>query len=384
MPIYWLWLATRAKLQTKEMLALLEHFGSAEDIYFLSENDYPATLELSADAVKTLGDKDLKVPEKIMADCDRKGIRILTWDDSHYPNRLKNIYDPPLVLYYKGKLPHFDDLPAIGVVGTRNASAYGLSTAQKLGSEIADCGGIVVSGMAMGVDAMATHGALIQSGFAVGVLGCGVDRVYPACNAQLFRRMEQSGCLISEYPPGTKPDKWNFPRRNRIISGLSCGIVVVEAPLKSGSLITARQALEQGRDVFVVPGNIDIPTFQGSYALLREGAIAISSGWEVLSEYEQLYPEWICQAPAAEEKAAPADKKVVDNGKNQAYSDVEIPADDLSDDEKAVLSQLDGEMLMDNLIAGTGLSTPAVMAAVTLLEIKGLVVTLPGGRVIRK
>lgn len=382
MHVYWLWLATRDKVQLKDKLALLEHFHSPEDIYFLKEQDLTAAVDLSKEAVKALQDKDLKLPEKIMVACDRKGIKILAWEDAAYPNRLKNIYDPPLVLYYKGKLPDFDSLPVIGVVGTRNASAYGLSTAQKLGSEIAACGGIVVSGMAMGVDAMATHGALIESDFAVGVLGCGVDRVYPACNAQLFRRMERSGCLISEYPPETKPDKWNFPRRNRIISGLSCGIVVVEAPVKSGSLITARQALEQGRDVFVVPGNIDIPTFQGSYALLREGAIAVSTGWEVLSEYQAIYPELIREA-SAEEISAPVDKIAVDNASKQPYSDVEMPEEELSDHERTVLSLLDGEMLMDNLIAASGLSTPTVMAAVTLLEIKGLVATLPGGRVIR-
>lgn len=383
MLVYWLWLATRAKVQAKDKLALLEHFHSPEDVYFLKEQDYTNAVELSAEAVKALQDKDLKLPEKIMADCDRKRINILTWEDARYPNRLKNIYDPPLVLYYKGRLPDFDNLPVIGVVGTREASAYGLSTAQKLGGEITACGGVVVSGMAMGVDAMATHGALTESDYAVGVLGCGVDRVYPACNAELFRRMERSGCLISEYPPGTKPDKWNFPRRNRIISGLSCGVVVVEAPVKSGSLITARQALEQGRDVFVVPGNIDIPTFQGSYALLREGAIAVSSGWEILSEYEAVYPELIRKAVPAEEKNAPVDKITVDNGEKPPYSDLEIRAEDLTADEQAVLSRLNGEMLMDNLIAGCGLSTSAVMAAVTMLEIKGLVATLPGGRVIR-
>ncbi len=381
MQIYWLWLAMRAKVQAKEKLALLEHFHSPEEIYFLKRQDLCDGPALSKEAVESLLDKNLKPAEKIVSDCQRKRIKILTWEDSKYPNRLKNIYDPPLVLYYKGKLPDFDNLPAIGVVGTRNASAYGLSTAQKLGGEIAACGGVVVSGMALGVDAMATHGALTESDFAVGVLGCGVDRAYPAANGALFQRMERSGCLISEYPPGTKPDKWNFPRRNRIISGLSCGVVVVEAPLKSGSLITARQALEQGRDVFVVPGNIDIPTFQGSYALLREGAIAVSSGWEVLCEYEAIYPQLVHKPEPAEEKTAPVDKIAVDKAEKPTYSDLQ--AEDLSSDEQTVLSCLKDEMLIDHLIAGCGLGTSAVMAAVTMLEIKGLVTTLPGGRVIR-
>ena len=379
MLVYWLWLAECVKIPQKEKLALLEHFQTPENIFFQSAEQIASKVQLRPESAEALQNKNLKPAEKIIAECDRKKIRMLTLDDACYPDRLKNIYDPPLVLYYKGTWADFDSLPAIGVVGTRNASVYGLSTAQKLGGEIAACGGVVISGMAMGVDAMATHGALLQSGYAVGVLGCGVDRIYPACNGDLFRRMERMGCLISEYPPGTKPDKWNFPRRNRIISGLSCGIVVVEAPMKSGSLITARQALEQGRDVFVVPGNIDIPTFQGSYTLLREGAIAVSSGKEILSEYATIYPDIVLIA----ENPAPVDKNTVDNSPRCAYSDVEIPAEDLSAEETAVLSRINGEVLMDELITGTGLAAAAVMAAVTMLEIKGLVSTLPGGRVIR-
>lgn len=379
MLIYWLWLAECVKISPKEKLALLERFQSPENLFFMSSEDISAQMQLSVVSAKELQNKNLKAAEKIMAECDRKGIHILALDDTRYPKRLKNIYDPPLVLYYKGKFADFDSLPTIGVVGTREASVYGLSTAQKLGGEIAACGGVVVSGMAMGVDAMATHGALLQSGYAVGVLGCGVDRIYPACNGDLFRRMERTGCLVSEYPPGTKPDKWNFPRRNRIISGLSCGIVVVEAPRKSGSLITARQALEQGRDVFVVPGNIDIPTFQGSYALLREGAIAVSSGKEILSEYTAVFPD----IAIVEADPAPVDKNVVDNSAHCAYSDVDISAEDLSEEEISVLSCLKEEMLIDDLITGTGLAAADVMAAVTMLEIKGFVSTLPGGRVIR-
>lgn len=379
MPLYWLWLTECVKISEKEKWTLLEHFQNPENIFFATAEDMSAAVQLSQESLEQLQNKNLKPAEKIIAECDRKKIHILTIDDDCYPSRLKNIYDPPMVLYYKGKLIDFDNVATIGVVGTRDASAYGLATAKKLGGEIADCGGVVISGMALGIDAMATHGALLSSGYAVGVLGCGVDRVYPAGNADLFRRMERTGCLISEYCPGTKPDKWNFPRRNRIISGLACGTVVVEAPTKSGSLITARQALEQGRDVFVVPGNIDVPTFQGNFALLREGAIAVSFGKDILAEYAGIYPN----ITLTEKKTASVDKNVVDNPPTSAYSDLEMPADDLSAEEIAVLSQIKGETLMDTIITGTGIDQSAVMAAVTMLEIKGHVSTLPGGRVIR-
>lgn len=378
MPEYWLWLAERPGLSIREKLALLEYFHDPEDIYFAKQ--YPDSISDQGKAA--LQDKNLGEAKRILAQCRRKKITVVTWQDAAYPERLKNIYDPPIVLYCKGKLAQLDALPVIGVVGTRKASAYGLNIAKKLSGEIAQCGAVVVSGMAMGVDAMATCGALETAGYAVGVLGCGVDRVYPACNLELFRRMERNGCLLSEYPPGTKPDKWNFPRRNRIISGLSCGVLVVEAPVKSGSLITARQALEQGRDVFVVPGNIDVATFAGSNHLLREGGTAVSSGWDVVSEYEMIYPHAVKKQPATAERQI-LDKKAIDNGNTENYSDQENKSADLTTEEQAVLQQIRGEQLVDTVIAESGLSTSAAMAALTMLEIKGFAVTLPGGRVIR-
>lgn len=382
MLLYWIWLATRPNMHEREKLAVLERFGRAEDVYFASEDAYSAVDNLSQAAFADLRDKSLKDAEKILADCTKRKINILTWQDAAYPSRLKNISDPPLILYYKGRLPAFDDEPMIGIVGTRKASAYGRTVAQQMGREVAQGGGIVVSGMAEGVDGMATEGALSAGKTAVGVLGCGVDRIYPISNRALFRKMEQQGCLISEYPPGTPPSKWNFPRRNRIISGMSCGVLVVEAPAKSGALITARQALEQGRDVFVVPGNINTASCAGSNALLRDGAAAVLCGWHVLSEYEGMYPDKIHQTEVSAPKAP--DKKSVDNKPASSYIDLETSAD-LSGDERTVLGCLkDGEQNIDELIAEAGLSAAAVLAALTMLEVKGYVQTLPGRRVIKK
>ncbi|MBO5954289.1 MAG: DNA-processing protein DprA [Oscillospiraceae bacterium] len=382
MLIYWIWLALKADISEQEKLAVLAHFGSPEDVYFAQEQAYSALEALRPEAVAALCDKKLEEAEKILGLCTRKKIRVLTWHDDLYPSRLKNIADPPLVLYYKGRLPDFDREPMIGVVGTREASAYGLSVARNMGEEIARCGGIVVSGMAAGIDAMATEGALIAEKPAVGVLGCGADRVYPTSNRRLYMKMEQAGCLLTEYPPGTPPYKWNFPRRNRIISGIFCGVLVIEAPEKSGALITARQALEQGRDVYVVPGNIGVTTCAGSNALLRDGAGAVFSGWDVVSEYAHLYPDKIQKIAALTEPSLKSDTKAVDNMQQTAYIDEEDSLSDLNQDERAILAYMrSGEQNIDELIAASGLDTGTVLAALTLLEVKGKVVTLPGRRV---
>ena len=181
---------------------------------------------------KLLGDKSLDEAQSILKICRDKKLGILTFQDAAYPRRLRNISDPPAVLYYKGQIPDLESCPAIAVVGTRKASAYGLTTAKRMGYQIARCGGIVVSGMAYGIDGMATAGALTAGSPAVGVLGCGVDVVYPMSNRSLFRDMEEYGWLVSEFPPGYPPSRWTFPKRNRIISGMCNGVLVIEAPEK--------------------------------------------------------------------------------------------------------------------------------------------------------
>lgn len=377
MLIYWIWLAQRQHLSQRDKLALLEHYGSIDGCY--EAREYP--IQLRQESLEALMDKDLAEAEAILAKCAKGKIRILTWEDPMYPQRLKNIYDPPILLYYRGTLPAFDREVAVGVVGTRKASAYGLKAAQTLGGQIAACGGLVVSGMAAGIDAMATQGALQQGRPAVGVLGCGVDRVYPVSNRKLFMEMEQQGCLISEYPPGDTPERWHFPQRNRIISGLCCGVLVVEAPENSGALITARQALEQGRDVFVVPGNIGVSTSVGSNALLKEGAQAVTSGWDVLQEYAMLYPDTLHEKTA---RCLGSDKKAVDNRPQAPYSDVENDtAEDLDEMEKIILSHLEQKRLMDDIIAEAKLDSGEALAALTMLEVKGYVLTEPGGWVSR-
>ena len=293
MIVHWLWLAHRPGLTDYMKAELLRHFSDPEDIYFAQPEAFAHMEGFTKEMAQALADKDLTAAEKNLADAMKYKLHILTYRDAGYPQRLKNIADPPIVLYYKGKLPEFDALPVIAVVGTRDATAYGLKMAKNLGAQISRCGGLVISGLATGIDGLAMRGALSAGKAVVGLMGCGVDIVYPTYNKSLLLDTQRYGCLLSEFPPGTPPYKWNFPKRNRIISGLSCGVVVVEAPKRSGALITASQAAEQGRDVFVIPGNVDVAACAGSNALLRDGAIAVSTGWDILSEYASLFPDVI-------------------------------------------------------------------------------------------
>ena len=409
MLIHWIWFATRTGMGDKTKSVLLSHFEEPEAIYFAPEPEFGRFEELSLSAVESLMDKDLTEAEEILRQCQEKGIHILTFQDAAYPARLKNIPDPPMVLYYKGTLPVFDELPVIGVVGTRKASVYGMTTAKRLGYQIAACGGTVVSGIASGIDSVAMKGALTAGGTVVGVLGCGADVIYPAANRWLYADTEKYGCLLTEFPPETPPLGRNFPRRNRIISGLSCGVLVVEAPERSGALITARLSADQGRDVFVVPANIDVETAKGSNALMRDGAIPVSSGWDIMSEYRYQFPGKVRErrtavaltanagelsrereepAMVAEKPRKPEDvkpkkqlprKKVIDNTQKSAYSDFKKTQTDLTDDERAIMDALaDGQKLVDDVIAESGKAPGVILASLTLLEVKGMVRRLPG------
>ena len=417
MLLHWIWLANRSNMHERDKVTLLQHFHDPEDIFYAQPEAFAEMEGLTAEAIASLEDKDLQSARKILDQCAQRDIRICTYADAAYPGRLKNIADPPVVLYYKGRLPDMDDAPVIAAVGTRSASPYGINAARRLGSHIAKCGGIVVSGMAAGIDAAAIAGALSAGGTVIGVLGCGADIVYPVCNRSLFADTERYGCLLTEFPPGTPPVSWHFPKRNRLLSGLSNGVVVVEAPKKSGALITAHQAAEQGRDVFVVPGNIDVASCAGSNALLRDGAIAVANGWDIISEYQSLYPEKIrrfdrplapggfeekvdepaeepkkqspkvaqkTKSPAKTKGSAEKKEKIsIDKTQMPSYSDIHDPFSGLTDPERALAQLLGKEaVLVDDLMAQSNLPAGQVLSLLTMLEIKGVVKRLPGKRVI--
>lgn len=396
---HWIWLATRSGIGVRSALALLRAFPDIESLYGARAEDYVQAEGVDSKCLDALCDKSLSEANRILGSCLEKGIHVLTYQDAAYPTRLKHIPDPPLTLYYQGNLPDFDAEPAVAVVGTRRASAYGCMTARRMGYQIARCGGLVVSGAAGGVDTLAMKGALLAERPVVGVLGNGLDVIYPRSNRDLYRDVACRGCLISEFPPGTPPLGRNFPRRNRIISGLCCGVVVVEAPEKSGALITAQLALDQGRDVFAVPGNVDAACSAGSNGLLREGAIVAQSGWDVMEEYQSLFPEkvgpWsgktllssyprelaeLREPPYHFAQETPINsEKNVDNEDGKPYSELQEHMSTLSDDERAVTSCLtDALRHVDDVIAGSGLPAARVLASLTLLEVKGLVVRHPG------
>ena len=399
MLLYWLWFSELKNISLAQKHRLLQQAGDPETLYHTQQDGW----NIPEKAKEALSDKSLTAAEQILANCKKTGIAILPLADCAYPSRLRNTPDAPLVLYYKGVLPDWDSVPIVGVVGTRKASIYGLQVAKRLAAQITRSGGLIVSGGAAGADTAAMQGGLDAGGPVVGVLGCGVDVVYPRSNQNLFEAVAENGCLISEYPPGTEPLSWNFPARNRIISGISSGVLVVEAPEKSGALITARYAMEQGRDVFVVPGNIDNPSCAGSNLLLQEGAIPVFSGWNVLENYEFLYPGKVkkqkvdpfyvnqsSEAKVAQPVSAPiqksdktetARKNSIDNGPVSTYSVLENKQIALSEDEQAVFALLtttpqEAADLMAKLMLPSG----KVLSILTTLTIKGLVQKHPGGR----
>lgn len=406
---YWIWLA-ECGLSDRILRELLEEYGSAERIYDHSAEIPAKYPELKPELQEKLLSPSLTEAQQILRLCAQKQIRVLTIADPDYPARLHSIFNPPLVLYIRGHLPDVDGNAVIAMVGTRHPSAYGLSVAQRLGYQVGRCGGIVVSGLALGIDAACMNGALLSGCPVIGVLGCGVDVVYPKTNTGLYNSIAQYGCLISEYPPETTAQKWYFPRRNRIISGLSCGVAVVEAPERSGSLITASQAAEQGRDVFAVPGNVDMEGFVGSNRLLRTGAIAVSSGWDILSEYEAVFPDRLhsvgpeeeCPAPetvisrstkVAQKPLTPVKKaklqknltqNPIDNGSSEPYIDLSGVLKGLGETERRLLGALTEEpRLLDDVIAETGIPSGKMLAMLTVLELKGLVRRHPGRRISR-
>lgn len=383
MLVHWIWYAELKGLSLHEKQNLLQHFRDPEEIYY-------------SDVIQDQAQKDLTQAQKILRQCADKGIGILPFLDEAYPEKLRNTYDAPMVLYFKGVLPDWESIPVIGIVGTRKATPYGVNTARRFGRQIAACGALVVSGGAFGIDTMAMQGALEVGCPVVGVLGCGVDVVYPKSNGQFFAQVVEKGCLLSEYPPQTQPAPWQFPARNRIISGMSNGILVIEAPEKSGALNTAHHAMDQGRDVFVVPGNVDVPSCAGSNALLQEQAMTALSGWDVVKEYEAFYPGKVQKKdpPAVaqeipipgktDEQKQKADKKSIDKEENTTYSVVNNPLPALSEAEQAVLALIDREgSLMDEVIAQADLPAGTVKSILTKLTLKKLIVNRPGGRVIK-
>lgn len=329
-------------------LELLRMVKSPEAVFELSRKEWIGLGLKPEQADLLLNEEKLGESEEILKLAEMEEIRVIPVDDEEYPELLRYIHDPPLVLYVKGVIPKGISL---GVVGSRKATGYGMNTAFRLASDLAAEGCVIVSGMARGIDTAAHSGALHAGGQTIAVLGCGPDQAYPPENRGLMERIAKSGAVISEYPPGVKPQTYHFPVRNRIISGICIGVLVVEAGQKSGSLITAQAALDQGREVFAVPGNINHYNSLGTNRLIREGAKLVLSAEDILEEI----PWSLSALPMHEQRAVPR-------------------AESLTREESLILQSLKNEDLYHDQIADkTGVPDSALYAALLQLEIKGLI-----------
>ena len=353
---------------------MAERFGSLAAVFEASESDLLAVAGIGPDKAHQFW-SDLR---QVRADDEleraaKKGVKLVTWGDPGYPALLKQIADPPLVLYVAGAVEALDR-PAVAIIGTRRPTVYGRECARRFGFQLAGAGYTVASGLALGIDTEAHTGAVQAKGVTVAVLGGALDCLFPKENAGLARSLiECGGAVVSEYPFGRQPDRQTFPMRNRIVSGLCKGVLVVEAPLNSGTMITVGQALDQNRNVMAVPGRIDSPASQGCHKLLREGARLVTQSDEVIEELQDLMAgmRHASKAHAAETvRTAPAERP---------------PESVLTPEERAVLAQLgvDG-VPVDEVVRASGLDAGRVNALLVGLQIKRQVRVLPGGRVARR
>src|SRR5581483_6084537 len=343
---YWIALTRVGRIGPRRFDLLLRAFGSASRVWDASEAIL-GEAGLDRRTVKSLAAARQRVdPTREVENLARAGARAIRSIDPEYPALLGRIYDPPPVLYVQGELDP-PEHPAIAVVGTRTATSYGKMAAERLSGDLAAAGVTIVSGLALGIDAAAHRGALAAGGRTVAVLGHGLDRTYPSQHSPLAKQIAQHGALVTEFPLGTKPDAVNFPRRNRLISGLTSGTLVVEAGARSGALITAAFAAEQGRDVYAVPGSIFSPASEGTNGLIRDGAAPVTRVGDVLAE---LHPS---RAP-----------------RQLSAQDI-LPLDDT---EQRLLGVLSTEPLhIDEIAQMVALPMSTVSAALAMMELKGVV-----------
>lgn len=392
---YWLWLTTRQGLDAAGVLTVLDYFVTPERAYYADREEYDQ-LPLAPKARSGLYSKELDSADRILGDCQRLSLRIMTLRDGDYPERLRQISAPPAVLYVRGKLFDFDEEAAIAVVGSRRPSQYGEMAAAKLGMELAAGGALVLSGIAEGLDTCALKGALKAGGPVVSVLGGGIDVPYPAVNRYLYEDVAAAGALISEYPPGTEPKGFHFPRRNRILSGLSLGVLAVECKLHSGTMSTVRHAMDQDRDVFAIPGAIDAPMSEGTNWLIQQGAKLVTRGEDILEEYRSCFPGRLgrrepLSPQAVQQRLEDVERETVASVKQEMPDEEQKPhlervpraeqADRFTDDQLAILRALGEESCSaDELVERTGIPARRILSALTMLQVERVVEESTGRR----
>ncbi len=351
---------------------LLERFGSAENVFHALRSELEG-LRLNPETIQSILKKEFheKADQELGA-VKSLGGDVLILDDGSYPALLREIPDPPITLYVRGNWQECFELPCVGIVGSRRCSTYGRNSARMLGRDLAENGVCVVSGFARGIDSSAHKGAIEARGKTIAVFGTGIDGVYPKENAALAREiLESGGSIVSQFPLGTPPLRENFPYRNRIISGLSLGILVVEASERSGSLITARLATEQGRDVYAVPGNITSKTSFGSNYLIKSGAKLVQQWQDVVSEFpSEIAAELL--PPKTDSKTKPDLKSSMPKGLSKIETQV------------FKLLTSDTNQHIDVLLEKSGLSFGEINSAIVALDLRDLILTLPGNNYARK
>ncbi|MBU7008253.1 DNA-processing protein DprA [Phosphitispora fastidiosa] len=361
---YYVLLSMVEGLGPRRLAALIEFMGSAEKVWYGSEAALRSIPGIPAKVISSLLDRrrELK-PEAETQKLADSGIGVISIEEPEYPLLLKNIFDPPKILYFKGKKSILNK-EMFAIVGARKATHYGLTAARAIAGELSHAGLGIVSGMARGIDTAAHRGALDSGGITIAVLGCGVDVVYPRENRNIMEEIIQKGAVISEFPPGTSPVAGNFPQRNRLISGLSCGVLVIEAAEKSGSLITVDFALEQGREVFAVPGQVTNRMNRGCHRLIRQGACLVENAGDILEELGLAVPD---------QGVLPGRELCGVSG--NIY---------LTDEEKRVYNIIsDDPISSETIICSTGIRPSEVMSMLLVMELKGLVRQLPGQRYVR-
>ncbi|MFA6548655.1 MAG: DNA-processing protein DprA [Candidatus Margulisiibacteriota bacterium] len=359
---YWLAINKIPEVGPVTVKKLFDQFGVIEKAWQAEEKEILSIEGINQRAAKSFLEYRTKIDlEQESASIAKAGVEVLTLLDDNYPSHLKNIYDPPPVLYYKGQILKEDE-KAIAIVGTRKASHYGLETAKKLARELAGMGITIVSGLASGIDTAAHEGALEAGGRTLAVFGTGVDVIFPAENRVLAQNIAKSGALLSEFALGTRGERSSFPRRNRIISGLSLGVIVVEGHYDSGAMITAKFALDQGREAFAVPGNVELEQSKGPHWLIKQGAKLVECVEDVIEELK-------FQITSTKSQTIPNNK--IPNSKPD-YSD-------LSEEERRIVGVLSREPKhLDVIAAETGFPIPQISSMMLMLEMKKAVRQLPG------
>ncbi len=380
--LYYIWLTLGIGYCSPKVKYVYELYPDIELLYKGGEQELRFCGIFTEKEISKLTKATLDKAETILEDCGRLGYYAYDISMPEYPQRLRNIPDAPAVIYVSGKLPDFDSVKAVSVVGTRKATVYGIRTSLSIGAGLARQGFTVVSGGALGIDCAAHRGVLNEGGTAVCVLGCGIDYDYLLENKELRNAIAATGALVSEYPPNYAAAAHNFPQRNRIISALSDGVIVIEAPKKSGSMITVDFALKQGKDVFAVMGNVDSPYSAGSNQLIKDGAVPITGWRDVVEFYGDISAseDFLLPIDLTAAKEIPSKNKNSEAHSKNALVPVHKNVSDLSDEEKKVYLSLTATPVhIDSLSEKCGLPPFIVIRAVSSLELKDLIIDT-GGR----